>query len=124
MPFTEATAHKILNKILKNTDFTHPTGVKVSLHTADPGATGADEVVGGDYERKTPTLDAPASKVIDNTVAVEWENMPACTVTHLGIWDTEAVPGFWWGGALTVSKTLGAGDTFRLAIGALTVTLT
>ena len=124
MPFTEATAHKILNKILKNTDFTHPTGIRVSLHTDDPGATGANEVAGGDYERKEPTLGGPAAKVIANSDAMEWENMPACTVEYVGLWDTEATPNFWWGGALTVSKTLGAGDTFRLAVGALTVTLT
>ncbi len=124
MPFTEATAHKIINKILKATNFDHPTGLRVSLHTDDPGATGTDEVVGGDYERKIPTLGDPAAKVIANTVAIEWENMPACTVEYLGLWDTEATPNFWWGGALTVSKTLGAGDTFRLPVGDLTVTLT
>lgn len=124
MPFTEVTAHKILNKILKNTDFTHPTAVKVSLHTANLGETGANEVVGGDYERKTPTLGVSAAKEILNTAVINWTNMPACTVTHIGIWDTEAVPNFWWGGVLSVAKTVDAGDKLTLEVSALSVKLT
>ena len=124
MPFTEATAHKILNKILRNTDFTHSTAIKVSLHTVDPGQAGANEVLGGDYVRKDVTLVAPAAKATSNSIALEWENMPACIVTHVGLWDTAATPVFWWGGILAASKTLGAGDTFRLKANDLTVTLT
>lgn len=124
MPFTEATAHKVLNKILRNTDFTHPTALEVSLHTADPGATGANEVTGGSYARQSVTFEAPVSKTSDNTANLEWTGMPACTVSHVGLWDTEATPNFWWAGSVTVPKTLEAGDAFRVNLGDLDASLT
>ena len=123
MPFKIATANKILDKILKNTDFTHPAGIVVSLHDDDPGQTGDNEIGGGDYERKSVTFTVASGKVAENTNALEWEGMPACTVTHVGLWDTAAEPNFWWSGALIASKTLDAGDTFRIKAGDLVATL-
>ncbi len=124
MPFTIATAHKIIDKILRNTDFTQPTTVYVSLHTADPGETGANEVTGGSYARQAVTFSAPASKATSNSAAIEFTNMPACTVTHVGLWDAASGGNFWWGGALTQSKTINVGDTFKINAGDLDVTLT
>lgn len=92
----------------------------ISLHTADPVGTGANEVTGGSYVRKPATMGAAAAGATDNTVAIEYTDMPACTVTHCGIWS--ALAGTWQqGGALTASKTVNAGDTFRFPIGDLDV---
>ena len=122
MPFTEAAAQKILNKILRAIDFVHPIGLLVSLHTAALGETGANELVGGDYTRKAVTYSAPVGKETFNPAVVEWDNMPACTVTHVGLWDQDGI--FWWGGPLVVGVAIGAGDSFKLPIGSLPVTLT
>ena len=122
MPFTTATAQKILNKILRGIDFDHPVSLLVSLHTADPGETGANEIANGGYERQTVTYDAPSAKTALNPARVEWDDMPACTVTHVGLWDEGGT--FWWGGPLTASKILNAGDSFRLPDDSLPVTLT
>ena len=84
MPFTTATAHKILNKILRGIDFTPPATLKVSLHTDDPGEIGANEIADGGYERQTVTYDAPSTKTALNPARVEWDDMPACEVTHPG----------------------------------------
>lgn len=122
MPFTIATAQKILNKILRGINFVHPTGLRVSLHTASLGEDGANEVTGGGYERQAVTYSAPVTKTASNPSRVEWDDMPACTVTHVGLWDTEG--DFWWGGPLTAEKIIGAGDSFRLPEGSLPTTLT
>lgn len=114
MAFTIVTGNKVLNKILRNVDFTAPTALKVSLHTGDPGENGANEVVGGDYGRKSVAFNAASNKIATSTAVLEWENMPACTVKYVGLWDTEVTPNFWWGGQLQSEEELRAGNTFRI----------
>ena len=124
MPFTTATANKLIDKLLRNTDFVHPTSLYVSLHTADPGQTGTNEVTGGSYVRKAVTFTAGALKASANSGDVEFTGMPTITVTHIGLWSASTGGNFWWGGSLTVSKALTAGDTLKIPTGDLTVTLT
>lgn len=100
------------------------TAVYVSLHTADAGETGASEVTGGSYARQGPeTFSAAASGASDNDSQIDFTNMPAVTVTHVGLWDAATAGNFLWSGALTTSRTLSAGDTFRIAAGDLDVSL-
>jgi hypothetical protein len=96
----------------------------VSLHTGDPGATGASEVAGGSYARQQVTLSAAANKASANTGALNFTGMPAVTITHVGIWTLESGGAFEIGGALAVQKTTNAGDTFQLPVGDLDVALT
>jgi hypothetical protein len=128
MAFTVATANKILNKILKGTDFTPPATMYLSLHTATPGDTGANEVAKGssDYVRKAITFGTVANKACDNSAAIEFTNMPAADITHIGLWDAATAGSFWWGGQLSggVTKSVAAGDTFRVNANDLDVTLT
>lgn len=124
MAFTTATANKILDKILKNTDFTPATTLYVSLHTADPADTGANEVTGGSYARQLATFNSAATKATTNVANVDFALMPAVTVTHVGIWSASTVGTFWWGGPLTASKVVPAGETFRISAADLDVTLT
>jgi hypothetical protein len=124
MPFTTVTANKILDKILSGTDFTPATDLYVSLHTGDPGQDGSNEVTGGSYVRKISTFDAAATKASAAAAALSWTGMPAATVTHVGLWDAETSGNFWWGGALTASQTVAAGNTFTIADGDFDVTLT
>jgi hypothetical protein len=110
---------------LRGTGITAIT-TRVSLHTADPGLTGASEVTGGSYARQTVTLGAPADggggRQIANTAAVTWTDMPAVTVTHVGLWDAATSGNFLYGDALTASQVVNAGGTFEFPIGNLTVT--
>lgn len=94
-----------------------------SLHTADPGDSGTNEVVGGSYARQdvTSAFGAAAAGAVTNTGLVQFTLMPATTATHVGFW---AGSTFLWGQALTASKTLNAGDTFEFAIGDLDATIT
>lgn len=114
--------NKILDKVLRNTDFTVATPY-VSLHTADPGETGTSEVAGGSYARQSAAFDAAASGATSNSGVLNFTGMPACTVTHVAIWDASSAGNCLWTGAATASKTYGAGDTAQVAIGDLDVTI-
>lgn len=120
--FTTTTANKILNKILKATDFTAPSGLVISLHTADPGDSGANEVTGGSYVRQTPTLGTVADKACTNTAAITWTSMPACTVTHAGLWD--AADAIWMYGEFTTPKIVLSGGALTVEIGDCDFTIT
>jgi hypothetical protein len=124
MAFTTATANKILDKILKNADFTPATALYVSLHIGDPGDAGANEVTGGSYARQPIAFGTVAAKGCSNSADINFTLMPTATITHIGIWSASTAGTFWWGGPLGANKTVGAGDTFKLAAAAVTVTLT
>lgn len=109
---------KILNAVLRNTSFTPPTQCYVSLHTGDPGYTGANECTGGSYARQAISFAAPSGSCPNRQVALSaspsFTLMPACTVTHIGIWDALA-GAYITGTVLTASKTVNSGDTFTLS---------
>lgn len=114
---------KILDLLFNNTSYGPLANTYVSTHTADPGETGASESTGGSYARQTASFAAASAGAVVSDADLVWTNMPASTVTHVGIWDASTAGNFLWGGALTASKTLNAGDTFRINSGQLTVTL-
>ena len=52
--------NKILDAVFRNVSLAIPTAY-ISLHTGDSGLTGASEVAGGSYVRKTGTFSAAAN---------------------------------------------------------------
>jgi hypothetical protein len=114
----------VLN-ILKGTTFTGVT-TYVSLHTADPGLTGASEASGGSYARQTVTFgtiaDGGSGRQMANTAAVTYTSMPSATITHVGLWDASSSGNFLYGDALTAQQVVNSGGTFEFPIGNLTVT--
>lgn len=115
MPFGTNAANAIIDGL---------DGYYVSLHTADPGVTGANEVAGGSYTRQQVSLGAASNKAASNDAALNFAGMPAVTITHVGIWSLASGGVFQIGGALTASKTTNAGDTFQLPVGDLDIALT
>lgn len=103
------------------------TTAYVSLHTADPGDSGASEISGGAYARQGPAAFANAganptvasnSAIITFPVATgDWG-----TVSHFGVWDAVSAGNFRGSGAVATPKAVGTGDTARFAAGALTIT--
>ena len=124
MAMSYALANALLDAYLSAVSYSE-TQMYGSLHTADPGITGANECTGGSYGRQTIEFDSAASGASANTNQEEWTSMPACTISHVGLWDAATVGNFMQGGAITGgSKTVNSGDTVRLAAGDLDVTLT
>lgn len=104
-----------------------PTAVTayVSLHTADPGYTGASELTAGgfSYSRKSVVASAASGRATANTGALTWLNLPAATITYVGVWDNSTSGNFLWGGALVTPKTVNAGDTLEIPVGDLDATM-
>lgn len=120
---------KLLDHVLGNAAYTAPATVYISLHTADPGETGANEATGTGYARDPLTNDATnwpaaAAGLKSNGVAVVFATPGVGgwgTVTHFGIWDAVTAGNFLFGGALAVSKTINEGDTVQFGIGDIDV---
>ena len=114
------------------TGMTKPTHLGIALFTAAPSDSGGGtEVSGGSYARvDVPPLDANWSApdstggLTANLAAITFPTASASwgTVTHVGIFDATSGGNLLFWGALTASKTVGSGDTFSFAIGALTIT--
>lgn len=83
-------------------------GTWISVHTADPGSTGASEATGGApaYARKQTTWTAGASDGATTGSQVTFD-LPAGTYTYIGIW-TAATGGTFIDRAAITSTTLGA----------------
>lgn len=109
-----------------------PTNYYVSLHTADPGLTGASEHgATAAYARvavspATGSWTAPATnganREITNVGAVTFPVATAdysAAITHYGIWDAASAGNFIRGDVLGASKTIQNGDTPSFAAGAL-----
>lgn len=65
--------------------------VEASLHTGDPGATGAQEVTGGDYARvAVGWLDPDAGTITgDGDLTFLVPALGSGSVTHVGLWSAE-----------------------------------
>jgi len=95
----------------------------VSLHTADPGTTGASEVTGGTYARVAVTWNAASGGSVSNSGALSI-NLPASTTaSYFGVWGASSAGTYYIGGALSPSVTTGASaGVITIASGSLTVT--
>jgi hypothetical protein len=113
---------KVLDAVFNNVSLAVATPY-ISLHTADPGETGASEVTGGSYVRQAGSFAAASGGTITSDAAVNFTGMPAVTVTHVGVWDASTAGNFLWGGALAASQAVGVGNTFSIASGDIDVTL-
>ncbi len=117
---------KVLDYVLRDTADWAPSAVYLALHTADPTDAGSGaEVSGGSYARQACAFDAAHATGGNtaNTDAETFSNMPACTVTHIGIWDAASSGNLLFHTAVDTSKAVLAGDTISVAAGAVTVTL-
>lgn len=116
----------LINATLRNTSYTSPAAVYVSLHTADPTDAGSGaEVSGNAYARKAATFASPSNGVSATSADVTFDQATGSwgTITHIGIWDASTSGNLLYHTPLTTSKAIDTGDIFKIASGSLTVTL-
>jgi hypothetical protein len=116
----------IINATLRNTTYTSPATVYVSLWTSDPTDAGSGtEVSGGSYARTSVTFGSPSNGVTTNSAAVEFPQATASwgTIGYIGINDASTSGNLLYHTALDTSKTIDTGDIFKIASGNLSVTL-
>jgi len=114
----------ILNAYCRGTSFSGNASLFLSLHTADPGNTGASEYTTYTGTRPAIAFNVAASQSCGNTSQIDFAAMGATTLTHVGLWTATSAGTFKGGGALAASKTTASGDTLRfVASTGVTVTL-
>lgn len=62
----------------------------LAAHKSSPGVnpTSATEVAGAGYERLSVKITAPGSRNAVCSSAADFLELPACTITHLAVWDS------------------------------------
>ncbi len=138
MPASTYAGNKILDLMFRGVAWTAPSRVWISLHTADPGLTGANEVTTGAwpaYARQDPAqagavgngFTAASSKAIENALQVLFpanNGAGAVVVTHFAIWDAASAGNCLFSGALTASKTIAVTDEIVIRVGELDLSVT
>jgi hypothetical protein len=104
------------------------TTAYVSLHTADPGDTGANEVSGGGYARQgavaftnagnNPTVASNSAIVTFPTATSAWG-----TISFFGLWDAATAGNFRGAGSVATAQPINIGDTARFLANTLTITV-
>ena len=116
----------LLNAVLRNTSYTSPSTVFISLYTSNPGDDNSGtEVSGGSYSRVAGTFGSPSNGVSTNSAAVEFAQATASwgTISHVGMHDAVTSGNLLFYASLTTSKAIESGDIFKFATSQLSVTL-
>lgn len=105
-----------MSRVFDPTDF-------VSLHSADPGDSGANELSGRSYVRQSIAglFSTPKNGQLASSQEISFDNLARANVTHIGFWDSKIGGRFLKGQALQTPKHLEEGDGIRFAEGKITV---
>jgi hypothetical protein len=121
MSFTDAVKNAMLDLIDETggtVSITH-----ISLHTADPGTDGSNEVTGGSYARIAVTWGVAASGTKSNTGSLAFQVPSGTTITHVGGWTALTSGTFRGGGSLGASQAFASAGSYTIAAGDLDVTV-
>jgi phage gp29-like protein len=117
-----ALCNSFLNALGNNTAYS-VTLPYIKLHVGDPGAAGTSNAA-TETTRKSISFGASSAGIILNDVAVTWTNIAGSQdATHFTIWDDITAGNFLASGTITANAYT-AGDTYTIAIGGLSVSLT
>lgn len=133
---SDYTENNVINALLRGVTFPLPSKTYISLHTANPGETGGNEVSTAAwpaYARQDAAVGgvissgwgAPSNGVTTNAKQILFPSnngAGAVTVTHWAIYDAVTGGNLLAYAPLTTSRTLNPGDVFVFDIGSLTVT--
>ncbi len=126
---------EVVDHIFRNTTiFASPAGVYIALYTSDPGETGSDAAEvsesGTAYARENVLAagwsGSPGDGATDNGADVDFGTATGAgfgLLTHIAITDAaaRAAGNHYMNGALSATKQVDAGDSFKIATGALDV---
>lgn len=95
----------------------------LSVHSADPGTTGASEISGGSYARQSETFGAPASGSMSNTNSISVPIPATTTCAYVGHWSASTAGTYEVGAALSSSVTFNTAGTLTFAAGADSISI-
>lgn len=115
-------ANSFLDSLGNATSFS-VSDVYVKLHTADPGSAGTANPA-TETTRKVATFSSATAGGISSDLAITWTNIAGSEdATYFTAWDSATAGNFLFSGTIT-GNPYTAGDTYTIASGALTVSLT
>ncbi|WP_456044144.1 phage tail fiber protein [Streptomyces tendae] len=118
---TDTGENRVVNWLFGSSTTAPTLPLKMALVTAAGNdATAGTEVTGGSYARKNISVAAAVNGGVANSADLVFAGMPACTVVGWEIWDSFGTPVRWCYGPFDASKTVAAGDEFKVAAGAWT----
>lgn len=94
-----------------------------SLHTAEPNASGSNEVTGGTYSREAITWAAASGGTAVSDAEIVFDVPSGATITHLGYWSASTAGTFYGSRALDTSQTYATVGTYTIASGNITETV-
>lgn len=116
-------ANSLLNAALRATSYTGPAVIAMKLHTGFAGTSGTGNAA-GETTRKAITYGAASGGTATNDSAATWTNVSTSeTYTHFSLWSSTTAGSYQAGGSMTANPVT-AGDTFTVAIGNATASLT
>lgn len=99
------------------------SNVYVKLHIADPGSAGTANPA-TETTRKVASFGSAAGGGLSSDAAITWTNIAGSEdATYFTAWDSATAGNFLFSGTIT-GNPYTAGDTYTIASGALTVSLT
>ncbi|MBF6538194.1 hypothetical protein IU418_13370 [Nocardia farcinica] len=110
MAIAVAATRQVLADAYKNLSGT--AQVWVSLHTADPGTTGASEATGGGYVRVQGTWTSGSGGALSMSELTF--TAPAGEYTHAGLWSASSAGTFFDKCALNPSITISSAGTIKV----------
>lgn len=117
-----ATANAWLNALGNNTSYAIAQ-TYMKLHIGDPGAAGTANAA-TETTRKTVGWGTASGGTMANDVAITWTSIAGSEdATFFSLWDASTAGNFLGSGTI-VANPYTAGDTYNIAIGAATLTLT
>lgn len=120
--FSSAQAQDMLNAFANATAYTGASNLWAKLHLGDPGAAGTANPA-TETTRHEVTFAAASGGTVANDAAVTWTNIAGSEdATYFSLWTASSGGTFLGSGTITANAYT-AGDTYTIAIGALTVTL-
>jgi hypothetical protein len=121
--FSDLVANAWLDAVCNATSYSE-AAVYVQLHTGDPGSAGTSNVA-GETDRVQASFSAAASRAITNDAVVEWLAVSTNeTYTWISLWDASTSGNFLGRDDLSSSAAVTAGDTFRIPVGDLDMSVT
>lgn len=122
--FAEATRNSMLDAFARNVSYAN-AAVWVKLHIGDPGAAGTSNAAAETTRKQVTFGSAAATGAISNTAAVEWTNVSTTeTYSHISLWTASSAGTFLGSDDLSSTAAVTAGDTFRIPVGDLDLTIT
>lgn len=95
----------------------------IKLHSGDPGSAGTSNAA-TETTRKQATWAAASAGSVANSVAISWTNISGSQdATFFTAWTASTNGTFGFSGTITANAYV-AGDTYTVAIGALTASVT